>query len=74
MAKGCRDAEMALLGRLCPGYGFSRNKGYPTREHRASLLANGGTVFHRYSFRPVRELSANGNSENGGRISGSSQS
>ena len=73
MAKVCRDAEMALLGRLCPGYGFSMNKGYPTRQHRASLLANGGTVFHRYSFKPVRELSSNGNSENGGRVPDSSQ-
>lgn len=56
LAKVYRDREMVLLDQICPGYGFSRNKGYPTSEHLDALRNNGVTRFHRYSFGPVRDL------------------
>lgn len=56
LAKVCRDNEMILLDRICPGYGFRNNKGYPTREHLEGLRNHGATRFHRQSFGPVKDL------------------
>jgi ribonuclease HII len=56
LAKVARDREMLRLDRLYPGYGFSRNKGYATGEHRAALHKLGPCAIHRRSYRPVREL------------------
>lgn len=53
-AKQARDAEMADLARAHPGYGWERNAGYGTAEHRAALAALGATPHHRRSFAPVR--------------------
>jgi ribonuclease HII len=39
-----------------PGYGWERNKGYPTPEHCRALEALGPTPLHRRSFAPVRQL------------------
>lgn len=55
VAKVTRDREMDELARRHPGYGWERNRGYGTAEHRAALLAQGVTPAHRRSFRPVRE-------------------
>ena len=55
VAKVTRDREMDELARRHPGYGWERNRGYGTAEHRAALLARGVTLAHRRSFRPVRE-------------------
>ncbi|MGH8559495.1 MAG: ribonuclease HII [Methylococcales bacterium] len=55
LAKVYRDSEMMLLDQICPGYGFGKNKGYPTREHLEGLQRHGPTRFHRRSFAPVRE-------------------
>ncbi|MCI0655222.1 MAG: ribonuclease HII [Methylococcaceae bacterium] len=57
LAKVYRDNEMILLDRICPGYGFRNNKGYPTREHLESLRNRGTTRFHRQSFAPVKHIS-----------------
>ncbi|MDH3790403.1 MAG: ribonuclease HII, partial [Rhodospirillales bacterium] len=54
-AKVTRDRHMAELARLHPGYGWERNQGYGTAEHRAALSRLGVTPEHRRSFRPVRE-------------------
>ena len=54
-AKVMRDRQMAELARLHPGYGWERNQGYGTAEHRAALSRLGVTPEHRRSFRPVRE-------------------
>jgi ribonuclease HII len=56
VAKVARDALMIRLDRRYPEYGFARNKGYPTRVHRAALAAIGASPVHRRSFSPVREL------------------
>ncbi|MGH8547027.1 MAG: ribonuclease HII [Methylococcales bacterium] len=56
LAKVYRDGEMILLDRICPGYGFRNNKGYPTPEHIEGLRKHGSTRFHRQSFAPVKDL------------------
>ena len=55
-AKCARDSEMARLDALHPGYGWARNAGYGTAEHRAGLARLGVTRHHRRSFRPIRAL------------------
>ena len=56
LAKVARDAEMVILHRSFPQYGFDRHKGYSTVEHLAALRLHGVTPIHRRSFAPVREL------------------
>ena len=55
VAKVTRDRAMRRLAETHPGYGWERNAGYGTAEHRAALLSLGVTPHHRRSFRPVRE-------------------
>ena len=50
VAKVVRDRMMALLAARYPGYGWERNQGYATREHRDAIRARGLTPFHRRSF------------------------
>ncbi len=50
LAKSERDRHMEELDRLYPRYGWSRNKGYPTAEHRRALAQYGPTPYHRLSF------------------------
>lgn len=64
-AKQARDAEMAGLALTHPGYGWERNAGYGTAEHRAGLAALGVTTHHRRTFAPVRAVL-----EARGRVSG----
>jgi ribonuclease HII len=56
IAKVTRDRIMAEYARAHPGYGWERNKGYPTPEHVEALGRLGPTVHHRRSFAPVRQL------------------
>jgi ribonuclease HII len=49
---------MAALAERFPGYGWERNAGYGTPEHRAAMRRLGITVQHRRTFRPVYELLA----------------
>ena len=56
VAKVARDRLMARLALDHPGYGWERNAGYGTAEHRAGLARLGVTAHHRRSFRPVRAL------------------
>jgi len=50
VAKVIRDRMMALLASRYPGYGWERNQGYATREHRDAIRRLGLTPFHRRSF------------------------
>ena len=50
VAKVVRDRMMALLAARHPGYGWERNQGYATREHREAIRRLGLTPFHRRSF------------------------
>lgn len=56
IAKTARDAEMVVLHRRFPYYGFDRHKGYSTERHLEALRVHGVSVVHRRSFAPVREL------------------
>ncbi len=54
VAKVHRDALMAELDAVYPGYGLRRHKGYFTSEHARALRELGPTGLHRASFEPVR--------------------
>jgi ribonuclease HII len=50
LAKTYRDDYMLLLHRQYPQYGWDRNKGYPTKEHREAIKEYGVTPYHRMTF------------------------
>jgi ribonuclease HII len=56
IAKVTRDRIMTEHARQHPGYGWEKNKGYPTPEHQRALTRLGPTPLHRRSFAPVRQL------------------
>lgn len=51
LAKTHRDELMLRLSEECPGYGWERNMGYPTREHKKAIASLGLTKHHRLTFR-----------------------
>ena len=55
IAKVVRDAEMLVLDKKYPGYGFASNKGYGTPQHLEALQRKGPTPIHRRSFSPLRD-------------------
>lgn len=55
IAKVTRDRLMENLAADFPGYGWERNRGYGTAEHRSALVRLGVTPHHRRSFAPVRK-------------------
>lgn len=50
LAKTHRDAYMRRIDAEYPQYGWSRNKGYPTRDHRLAIRQYGLSPYHRLSF------------------------
>lgn len=50
LAKTHRDEYMLRLAEEYPQYGWKKNKGYPTREHRLAIREYGLTPHHRLSF------------------------
>lgn len=50
LAKVTRDNIMTEYAKEYPGYGFEKNMGYGTAEHRNALAAMGPTPIHRRSF------------------------
>ena len=50
LAKTHRDEYMDKIHNEFPEYGWNRNKGYATLYHRAAILKNGITPYHRRSF------------------------
>ncbi len=55
-AKIRRDALMVELAQQFPGYGWERNAGYPSKQHREALQNLGVTPHHRRSFKPVHNI------------------
>lgn len=53
VAKVFRDDLMECWERHYPEYGFSRHKGYGTREHFRAIARYGPCAIHRRSFRGV---------------------
>ncbi len=56
LAKTARDAELYLLDKQYPMYGFAQHKGYPTAAHMALLQQHGVSAIHRRSYAPVKKL------------------
>ena len=56
IAKVTRDEEMNVLAKKYPGYGFGKNKGYGTPQHKAAIKAKGFCDCHRRTFSPMSEL------------------
>jgi ribonuclease HII len=51
LAKTVRDRWMQYLGEeLYPGFGWERNAGYATKEHRLAVIALGPSDQHRHRF------------------------
>lgn len=51
LAKTYRDEYMTAISKEFPMYGWDRNKGYPTKEHRMAVAEFGMSPYHRRSFR-----------------------
>lgn len=58
LAKTARDAELYVLDKQYPLYGFAQHKGYPTADHMRLLKQHGVSPIHRKSYAPVRLLLA----------------
>jgi ribonuclease HII len=50
LAKTHRDEYMMRLAEEYPMYGWTKNKGYPTREHRLAIREHGLSPYHRLTF------------------------
>lgn len=50
LAKTYRDDYMVKIGEEFPAYQWKKNKGYPTKDHRAAIERFGATCHHRKSF------------------------
>ena len=50
LAKTHRDELMRQLDAEFPQYGWARNKGYPTPNHRAAIAEHGASPYHRRTF------------------------
>ncbi|WP_282036950.1 ribonuclease HII [Saccharicrinis aurantiacus] len=53
LAKTHRDELMQKYADEYPNYGWSKNKGYPTKEHKLALIKFGETPLHRKSFKLI---------------------
>ncbi len=56
VAKVYRDRLIVEADAKYPGYGFAKNMGYGTKEHREALEKIGVCPIHRRSFAPIAEL------------------
>ncbi|RKQ51645.1 RNase HII [Roseivirga pacifica] len=55
LAKTHRDRVMRQAAQQYPGYGWEKNVGYPTKQHREAIKKIGITPLHRKSFRLLPE-------------------
>ena len=56
IAKNHRDSLMRELANTYPDYGWEKNAGYGTAQHRDALNLVGVTPHHRRSFAPIRKI------------------
>ena len=56
VAKQKRDQEMKRLDKDFPGYGWSKNMGYGTKEHSVALKKLGPTQEHRHTYKPIKNI------------------
>lgn len=50
LGKVTHDRRMVELAKLYPGYGFGKNAGYGSKEHKEAIAAKGLTPEHRRSY------------------------
>ena len=55
LAKTYRDDYMAAIHQEFPHYDWQKNKGYPTKKHRAAIKEHGASKYHRMTFRLLDE-------------------
>ncbi|MBN2100430.1 ribonuclease HII [Candidatus Dojkabacteria bacterium] len=60
IAKVYRDRMMIKLSKQYSGYGFEKNVGYGTKEHRLALESQGVCEIHRKTFSPVKDIISKG--------------
>jgi ribonuclease HII len=65
IAKVVRDGIMHQYDGVYPEYGFSRHKGYSTKEHIEKIILHGPCPIHRKSFERVLSLELPFEGENG---------
>ena len=53
IAKVTRDRLMKEYDKQYPMYGWAKNKGYPTKDHKAALKKYGPSPYHRLKFKGV---------------------
>ena len=51
LAKTYRDEYMERIHEEHPYFDWKKNKGYPTKPHRAAIAKHGATKYHRKSFK-----------------------
>lgn len=51
LAKTYRDDYMLAIAKDFPDYDWARNKGYPTKKHRAAIARVGACIHHRSTFK-----------------------
>ena len=51
LAKTYRDEYMEKIHEEHPHFDWKKNKGYPTKPHRAAIAKHGATDYHRMSFK-----------------------
>ncbi len=56
VAKVWRDRHMVALAQQHPHYGWEKNAGYPTAQHKLGLERFGVTQHHRRSFAPIHNI------------------
>lgn len=56
VAKLWRDRHMVDLAQQYPHYGWEKNAGYPTAQHKLGLTQFGVTPHHRRSFKPIHNI------------------
>lgn len=56
LAKTHRDELMKRLHEEYPQYGWVRNAGYPTKDHRLALARYGLSPYHRKTYGPCRDI------------------
>lgn len=55
LAKTFRDELMTNLAMDYPYYGWEHNAGYPTMKHRQAIHEHGSCVYHRMSFKLLKD-------------------
>lgn len=56
IAKVQRDCFMEKMDKLYSAYGFTRHKGYGTKQHLAAIKKHGDCPIHRRTFAPIARL------------------